>query len=317
MPLLDLRRADPEQLWETFSPEQQEVFGQACVFRVPFPRDILPEIPQSILPLDDDDKVLLPENIRYAILEFLDDDQRREWESFAADHWLMQGDYQERLHHLLQAGRRREACMLVRDRRDLLLANADDDLNEILSLLISVPEQFLLPVHELQARVSLEVGDRERTEAVLAAMEGKEDESFLLSLIRGEMHLMDGEYELALRSLREAEEKRGESDVRLGCLISQALGGLQRHDEGIELLKGMIERVKATGVSAGMDLIYYNMGLLLHRQGKSQDALPFLSKGIGMAGQGPRRDWHRLLSEVYSSMGLEKMAQEHARLSRD
>ena len=310
MPLLDLKRCEPRQLWESFSPEQQRIFGQACVFRVPIPRDLLPSTSQSILPLDADGSVSIPENIRSNVLQVLAEDDRREWNSFAADYWLQEGNYRERLHHLLEAGRGREACMLIRDRKEMLLQSSDDDLHGMLCGIQSIPDKFKADVHELQAKVALEVGDRLRAESLLQEMAGRDLERHLALILQGEMHLNDGEFQEALESLQEAREHMTGIDVQMECMIAQSLCGVRRYKEGQDLLQTLLERNMETGSAAGTDLIYYNMGLLLHRMGRSDDALRYLSKGIGMVGDGPKAKWYRLMAEVYGTLGMQSKAKE-------
>ncbi|MFA7341597.1 MAG: tetratricopeptide repeat protein [Candidatus Methanomethylophilaceae archaeon] len=317
MPLLDLKRCEPRQLWDSFSTEQQRIFGQACVFRVPVPRDILPSTSQSILPLDADGLVSVPENIRSNVLDALAADERREWNSFAADYWLQEGNYRERLHHLLEAGRNREACMLIRDQKEMLLHNSDDDLHGMLCNLSSIPDKLKAEVHELQAKVALEVGDRERAECLLQEMAKRDDERHLAMILQGEMHLNDGEYQEALESLQEAREHIAGIDVHMECMVAQSLCGLHRFQEGQELLQGLLERNMEAGSAVGTDLIYYNMGLLLQRMGRSDDALRYLSKGIGMVGDGPKAKWYRLMAEVYSSLGMQSKAKECQLRSKD
>jgi tetratricopeptide (TPR) repeat protein len=310
MPLLDLKRCEPRQLWDSFTPEQQRIFGQSCVFRIPFPRELVPPTSQSILPLDAEGLVLVPENIRKAVLDAVSEEDRRDWNSFAADHWLQEGNYRERLHHLLEAGRRREACMLIRDQKESLLANADDDLHMMLCSLDSVPDKLQADVHELQAKVALEVGDRERAETLLRSMAAHENERHLALMLQGEMHLNDAEYEQALESFLEAKEHLSGADVDLECLMVQSLCGLRRFQEGQAILQALLDRNMQAGIATGTDTIYYNMGLLLHRMGQSDDALRYLSKGIGMVGDGPKQRWYRVMAEVYSAMGMNGKAQE-------
>jgi tetratricopeptide (TPR) repeat protein len=267
--------------------------------------------------LDADGLVSVPENIRSNVLDALAADERREWNSFAADYWLQEGNYRERLHHLLEAGRNREACMLIRDQKEMLLHNSDDDLHGMLCNLSSIPDKLKAEVHELQAKVALEVGDRERAECLLQEMANRDEERHLAMMLQGEMHLNDGEYQEALESLQEAREHIAGIDVQMECMVAQSLCGLHRFQEGQELLQGLLERNMEAGSAVGTDLIYYNMGLLLQRMGRSDDALRYLSKGIGMVGDGPKAKWYRLMAEVYSSLGMQSKAKECQLRSKD
>jgi len=310
LPLLDFKRCEPKQLWQSFEAHQQQIFGQACVFRIPFPRDVLPETSQSILPLDSDGKVSVPENIRIPVLQLLNPESKREWDSFAADYWLNNNNYRERLYHLLQAGRNREACMLIRDQKELWLNTADDDLNGLLTSVEKIPDKYLSGVHEVQARISMYVGDRERFFSILEEMNGSPEEKFLSLILHGEMLIGEGDDATGLESFIEAKELIEETSIDLECQIVKALCGLRRFDEAETILKDLLQRNNNNSTAEGTDHIYYHMGLMLSRRGKPDEALRYLSKGIGMAGDGPKNNWYKLMAETYTALGMNAKAQE-------
>lgn len=316
LPLLDFKRCDPDQLWESFDPQQQLVFGQACVFRVPFPREVLPETSQSILPLDSEGRISVPEKIRVAILGLMDPEVKREWESSAADYWLKNNNYRERLHHLLQAGRNREACMLTRDQKELWLNTADDDLHDMLTTIKTIPDKYLSGVHEVQAIVAMAVGDLVRLSSVLDEMMEFPEERHLALMIRGEMLIGEGEEASGLESLLEAKELLNGTSINLECQIVRALCGLRRFDEAEHVLKNLLRENVEKSSAEGTDVIYYHMGLVLSRRGEPDEAIRYLSKGIGMAGEGPKEDWYKLMAETYTALGMKAKAQEYLNRSK-
>ncbi|MBM4237447.1 MAG: hypothetical protein FJ151_03065, partial [Euryarchaeota archaeon] len=95
-PLLDLRKCDGEDLWRSTGEQFRPILAQACVFRKPFKRSILPDTSISLLPTDRDGMVDMPEELRKAIIKLQDKDDLRRYHSFAADYWLKEGDCRER-----------------------------------------------------------------------------------------------------------------------------------------------------------------------------------------------------------------------------
>lgn len=310
LPLLDFKRCEPNQLWQSFEPAQQLVFGQACVFRIPVPRDILPESSQSILPLDSEGMVSVPENIRLATLKLLNPELRKEWESSAADYWLDNGNYSERLYHLLQAGRNRESCMLICNQKERWLSTANNDLHNMLMSLEKIPEKYLSGVHEVQAHVAITVGDRVRLSSILDEMMKSPDEKYMALMIQGRMLIDEGDEASGLESLLEAKDLLNETSINLECQIVTALCGLRRFDEAERILKNLLQENIKNSSAEGTDLIYYHMGLLLSRSGKPDEAIRYLSKGIGMSGDGPKNNWYKLMAETYTALGMQAKAQE-------
>lgn len=116
MPLLDLKKCRPSDLWDSLDPYKRDLLAMACTFRKPFNRAALPPTTVSLLPVDNDGVVEIPSELRNSILDMISREDLRKFHSFAADYWLDIGDIVERLYHLINAGRTREAEMLMASR---------------------------------------------------------------------------------------------------------------------------------------------------------------------------------------------------------
>ncbi|MCQ2079196.1 MAG: hypothetical protein MJZ38_03975 [archaeon] len=131
--ILDMKKCDPEVKWNALSPEDREVFGKVCVFRVPVPRDEFPPTPTGTLPVDFFGMISIPPEVARVYLEKVPQEDVRRWNSWAADWWLKNDNPQERLYHLIAAGRSMEAGKLAVRHEDRFLSNPNEDLLELLN----------------------------------------------------------------------------------------------------------------------------------------------------------------------------------------
>ena len=133
-PLLDLKKCLGPELWESLDPGFRPILAQACVFRRPFKRSTLPETSISLFPEDKNGMVDIPELLKLSIPELASKSELRQYHSFAADHWLKEGNHRERLYHLVRSGRIKEAEMMVASKGPELLTGPDKDLCDLLSV---------------------------------------------------------------------------------------------------------------------------------------------------------------------------------------
>ena len=62
--LLDLRKCQGPELWESLDPSYHPILVQACIFRKPFKRSTLPETSISLFPEDKNGMVDIPELLK-------------------------------------------------------------------------------------------------------------------------------------------------------------------------------------------------------------------------------------------------------------
>ncbi len=309
--LLDLARCDPEGMWESLEEDEKEAFGLACVFRSPFDPAVLGEAARMV-PLNDDGLADVPVNMRSRIPGLMDEDARRRCHSQAADHCLRVKDYGQRLHHLVRAGRNREAAMLISSRGASLLEDGDG-LNETLALLGEAPERFRGEVETLKAKAAMAAGDAERSRSIIEGMlHGTELRRGLM--LEGELLTQEGDLDGALASLISA--RGSDSDTELECRIAGLLCEQGRHQESVDALETLLARSAEDGSYDRTDLVLLQLGRSLLRGGRCDEAVKTLSKGMGMAPEGDRRRWHLLLGEAYQAAGVQERAAEHFRLAR-
>ena len=152
-------RSARDQSFGRVDDQNKSVLAQACVFRRPFPRDVLPGTSISLLPVNADGMVDMPSDLRTYIPSQVDPELLRQYHSQAADHWLSVGEYRERLHHLLKAGRLWEAEAMVASRGIASLGTADRELLEMLMSLDNATERYRGRLVHAQAEVARRAGD--------------------------------------------------------------------------------------------------------------------------------------------------------------
>lgn len=313
--LLDLARCDPVVFWDSLTEDERPVFTLACVFRGPFDPAVIGETGLRLVPVDDDGRAWVPENMREAVPTLADPAALRECHSRAADECLRTKDYRGRLHHLARAGRLREAAMLISSKGEELLKVADATLNDDLALLTDVPERHRPRVWELQARVAMSTSDWSRCRDMITSVSGSGDQCTAL-LLEGEMLSREGRLEEALEALDEAKEMMGSPSVELHCRMAEVLCGLGRHEDSLTMLQEVLRESAGAGSLDRADLLLYQMGRSLLNGGRPEEAIKTISKGMSLAPPEDRRGWHRIMGEAYQAAGMQDRAAEHFRLGR-
>ncbi len=312
-PFLDLRKCKGPELWSSLDDENKSVLAMACIFRRPFHRAALPETSIALLPTDALGMVDLPEELRLSIPPLVAPGLLRQYHSLAADYWLREGDYRERLYHLIHAGRGKEAEMLLASKGAGLLPSADRDLLSIVSSVHCDSERYRGRVWYVQAEAARRVGDHGYCLEKAKALQGSSDlrEVFNGLLVEGLLLRDQGQYDRSLSTLVKARDFQPEdSAIRLECEIADTLIPAARYQEAKEVL----ERLIASGVKDGdqLERIFFQLGTIALRTNHGTDAVRFFSKSRGAAKDKENGELYTCLADAYNLLGMREKATEYA-----
>lgn len=312
-PGIDLRRARGGDLYRSLSDQNRKVLEAAAVFRKPFPRDALPETSVALLPVDREGVVDLPSGLRAEVMALVPESTARQAHSQAADFWLGRGEYRERLHHLLAAGRTREAEILIAGKGPILLKDADDDLLAIISRMESPTERYAAKVRWVQAECARIVGDRDYCFEICEEMMASSDmrERFEGLLVKGRALKDMNRLDEALASFEQAE--RMGLHVQGSCVeceMADTLLAKGDADASLAVLLAMMRRGQMTDPE-NIERAYLIMGTAYLRKGVQDEALRYLSKSLAMTKEKDKAPWYRGLAEAYAMAGMEDKAKEY------
>jgi tetratricopeptide (TPR) repeat protein len=309
-PLLDLRRCSGKELWESLDKDERWVLARACTFRGAFRREALSETGLSLLPEDREGIVEMPPELREQVLSMVDEPQRRECHSFAADHCLDEGHHKERLYHLLSSGRSMEAHMLISSRGGEMLRGADDDLFATCEMLDEPPDRYRSRVYRFLAELCLRTGHGEECLGILSSLRGRGDveDCRFASIVEGRLLMQTGDPETALGILTEA--RGNDLDVGLECEICRAMIDCGRKEEAISLLEELLPETAKFGDGARIADIQFLLGTAHLKKGEASDAIKYLSKGMGVSRETDLTRWYSKMSEAYLALGMREKADE-------
>lgn len=311
-PLLDLRKCKGEDLWEQLNPESRSLMAKACVFRKPFKRSSLPQTTVSILPEDREGMVDMPSSLHSSIPGLLEKGQLKEAHSFAADYWLEEGDYVERLHHLLMANRSLEAHMLLVNRGMQMASSSGPDLLASIKEMGEVPPRYAKDVRKVRGLAALRSMDIPYGMKVAGEMVLTADPEEMLDGIelKGRLLLADGQPQEALANLEQARAER--QSPLLDCDIANCLALLERREEALRTIESVGRKVPI-GDPDVLEEVYARKGQVLALLGRTEDAIANFSKALGLARPGDKRAIHSSMAECYEALGMKDKAREYSR----
>ncbi|MFP4170005.1 MAG: tetratricopeptide repeat protein [Methanomassiliicoccales archaeon] len=310
-PLLDISRCSGEDLYPSLEPELRSVLAQACVFRRPFHRDILPQTSVALLP-EEEGMVDMPEELKGSVPPMLEEEEYRRCHSLAADYWLDQGDYRERLHHLLESSRGKEAEMLVSSRGRELMDWMDADLFDMFQR-VPVSPRHRVRILRLRAEAALALERFDEARGSVDELEDAEDLEVRLDsqMLKGRILLAEGRPEEALRTLETARDMiAGRTNLPLECEIASALMVLGHPEEAKENLHRILDGGLSENGGEHVGRIYHLLGRACMQEGDPSEAIKILSKGLRMVREENRPPWYRSLAEAYRMQGMKEKAQE-------
>lgn len=275
--LLDLKRQNATVLLEELSEEDMYALGCACAFRIPVPLEILPKAKKSVVPIDVTGKTVIDETLRDNVLLAALPENRARWHSYAADYWLddkeiLDDDIErthERLYHLVEAGRNREACKLISNDMYDLIYTANDDLHDTLSKITNIPEHQKIDVLSVKIEVALLSNDIASAEYNAKALAESDEE--MSTLYRADIQIGKGQMREALETLSSLNDRSALVELR----IAEVLVKEGKFDEAKNILNTI--NLKGTNPSTGVDKF-----ILLARidkyEGRDDDAMIRLTK---------------------------------------
>ena len=277
--LLDMKRCDPGIMWESLSAKDKETFGLACVFRVPIPRKTLPETSTGVIPADFYGMTCISDAVREKYLSLADPEKAKVWHSRAADWWMDNGeDDQERLYHLVKAGRNTEACKLVLRRSEEFLENPNEDLLATVKEIAVIPK-YTEPVYKIRAKTALECGDVNDAFACADILA-----DFLTNdadIIRAEAYMLSENaekgFELASHMFDE------EPSAKAALIAAKCLFRMKRYDEAEEFLASSCVVLSDDNDATSIDDILVLRAGISYDRGKTDETLSYLSKARRVA----------------------------------
>jgi len=305
MPMLDMKRCDPGKLRESVGEEDFDVLGLVSVIRRPIPRADLPGTDGPVLPSDTHGMTVLSDIAKKNIISVADEERRKKWHSAAADYWLDHCDMRERLYHLVNSGRSKDACRLIVNEKERLLNGIDKDLVNILGKLSDIPCKHITDVLPVKITVSLLSGDLKAAELLIAVLSERDKELGLL--YSADLEMRKGNHKKALEIVNSIERT---DDLEVNLRAASALGHLGRTKEAIAILMRMKEHIVTSGEVNGLDRVYMHMADISSAGNDNESAINYLTKALGVSDDTGRKKVYDMLTSLYNAIGMSAKAEE-------
>ncbi|MCL2296137.1 MAG: hypothetical protein FWC29_03540 [Methanomassiliicoccaceae archaeon] len=271
--LLDMKRCDPEIMWENLSVKDKETFGFACTFRVSIPRKTLPETKTGVIPADFYGMTCINETIRERYLSHTDPEKTKVWHSRAADWWIDKDDDQERLYHLVKAGRNTEACKLTIRKAEIFIENSNEDLLRIVQEMTVIP-RHTESIYNIRAKIALECADA--NDAFVCADILADFLTNDADIIRAEACMVSKNPEKGFVIASSIFKKEPSSKAAL--IAAKCLFRMKKYDEAAEFLDFSYEVLSNNNDATGIDEIMLLRAGIAYGKGKTDESLGYLSK---------------------------------------
>jgi hypothetical protein len=274
--LLDMKRCEPEVMWDNLNIKDKETFGLACVFRVPIERRTLPDTTSGVIPANFFGMTCITDDVREKYLSLSAPDKIKVWHSQAADWWMDnkgEGGDKERFYHLTGAGRNTEACKFIVKMSEEFLDDPDEDLLFIMKGLVVIPK-YAKPVYNIRARTALDCGDAKDALVcadVLAGLgEGGTD------AIRAEAYMLSGDNQKGFDMAAAMFSK--DPSAKTALIAARCLFRMKKYSEASELVDSscviLSDNNDATDIGG---LLLLKAGIA-YTMGKTDDTLSYLNK---------------------------------------
>ena len=287
--LLDLKRQDPEVVFENLPEDDRFALGCACVFRMPVPMSVMPDHERSVIPTDVRGYTAVSRELASRYLEAFPE-QAREWHAFAADYWTDQSPKEafdgsdremEMIYHLIGAGRTWEACKIIARRADDICSLDDRSLDEAIASVSKVKKDLRQDILPVQAEVCINQGwfdEAERFAEAMSSFEGGDElgHAYRVRILEARGKHSEAE---ALASTIAAS-----GNVLAALMLAEAhleMGDVERAEREIAEAEARMSRNNAPAAAQ----LLYDRALLALEKGERDDARRLAAK-VGEAGSG-------------------------------
>lgn len=294
--LLDMRRCDPAVMWDSLNAEDKDTFGFVCVFRVPIVKKDLPPTTSGVIPANFDGLVQISDSVREKYLKMADPEMIKIWNSRAADWWLDRNDEQERLHHLVNAGRHIEACKTLIKYADTFLQNPNEDLLATIKS-IDVPPKYVESYYGIRAVVALECKDCD--DAILCADKLDVFNTSEPELIRAEVLLISGDPNGAYEKSKKIFEDS--NSARAALIVAKSLYSMKHYKELSSFVYKALKCFADNNDVTHIDKILVLSAGLQYEEGNPEDALSYLNKALTVCKNDMFRDRINYLADCVKS----------------
>jgi len=275
--LLDMKRCDPEIMWDSLSAKDKETFGFACVFRVQVERKKLPEMSTGVIPIDFYGLTCISDSVREKYLKHANPENERDWHSRAADHWIGEEEDltndQERLYHFVKAGRNIEACKFILRKSEEFLENPNDDLLAIMKEMTVVPK-YTNSIYSLRAKIALECEDENDAFACAKVLDDFQTND--AAIVRAEAYMLSGDAEKGFAIA--SSMFKSEPSSKAALVAAKCLFRMKRHNEASDFLTSSYKVLSDNNDATGIDKILFMKAGIAYDMGKIDETLSYLSK---------------------------------------
>ena len=275
--LLDMKRCDPEIMWDSLNKEDKETFGIACVHRVDILRKKLKNTTSGVIPADFSGNTSISEVVREKYLSHADPRMIKRWHSEAADLWLDENErpdrFQERLYHLMKAGRHLEACKHIIRNEERFLENPNEDLLALIKGLTVKPDRRE-SILRIRAQVALECEDL--SDALACADKLADYLTNDADLIRAEAYMRSGDVEKGFALATSLFEKSPSS--KTARIAAKCLLKMKKYNEASELMESSGKVLSDNNDTTGIVDMMLLKANIAYCRGKTDESLGFLSK---------------------------------------
>lgn len=295
--ILDMKRCDPEVKWNALSPRDRETFGKASVFRVPVPREIFPPTDTGTLPADISGCVMVPPETAKVYLEKIPKDEIAKWHGWAADWWMTQGNIQERLYHLICAGRNTEAVKYAVRHSEEFAYNPNEDLLALINGL-SIPDGYGTEIAWLKCQVALACGSVRNVRDAIKTLHKNHSPKEILA--DAQLSLYTGDYRRAFALAEESYE--GLHTPLSAVVMAQACLRQGEVNKADKLAVAACDAMHQIGDAKDIDEILKIRAEIAYRTGNREDAVLLLGKAEAAAPGYRKKSLHdlkRALSEPH------------------
>ncbi|MCL2333884.1 CDC27 family protein [Candidatus Methanoplasma termitum] len=273
--LLDMKRCDPGTMWENLNRKDKESFGVACVFRIPIPRNAVPETTSGVIPVDLEMNISIIDDVRNKYISLADPNDVRSWHGRAAE-WYMdhrEEEIQERLYHLVNAGRSTEACRFLINETEKFLFNPNEDLLETVKKLVILPKHTE-KIYNIRAKIALACEDTD--DAKICADVLADFKTNDADLIMAEVYMLSGEVEKGFKMAKTMYDK--DPSAKSALIAARCLFKMKKHDEAASFITSSCNALSEQKDASSIDEILILRAGIAYDLGRIDETLSYLNK---------------------------------------